>query len=86
VHVNEEIKGSIAFLQPYPVTLAVSLLETYTVIISAVMSPDEHLSQGHFLYRDFITSRCIIVLFGTSSSGYALLNASQTAANDFGVK
>jgi hypothetical protein len=35
--------------------------------------------------RNFVTSRFIVVLFGTSLSGYALLNASQTAANDFDV-
>jgi hypothetical protein len=33
--------------------------------------------------RNFVTSRCIVVLFGTSSPGYALVNASRTAANDF---
>jgi hypothetical protein len=32
-----------------------------------------------------VTSRCIVV-FGTSLSGYALLNASQTAVNNFDVK
>jgi hypothetical protein len=36
--------------------------------------------------RNFIIGRCIVVLFGTSLSGYALLNASRTAANDFDTK
>jgi hypothetical protein len=36
--------------------------------------------------RNVVTSRCIVVLFGTSLSGYTLLNASRTAANDFGWK
>jgi hypothetical protein len=35
--------------------------------------------------RNFATSLCI-VLFSTSLSGYALLNASRTAANDFDAK
>jgi hypothetical protein len=35
--------------------------------------------------RNFVTSRCI-VLFGTTASGYALLNASQTITNDLDAK
>jgi hypothetical protein len=35
--------------------------------------------------RNFVNSLCI-VSFGTSLSGYALLNASRTAANDFDSK
>jgi hypothetical protein len=33
-----------------------------------------------------VTSQCIVVLFGTSLSGYTLLNVSRTAANDFDAK
>jgi hypothetical protein len=36
--------------------------------------------------RNFVTPRCNAVLLGTSLSGYALLNASRTAANDFYAK
>jgi hypothetical protein len=32
--------------------------------------------------QNFVTSQCIVVSFGTSLSGYALLNASRTAANE----
>jgi hypothetical protein len=41
------------------------------------------LSQTLPVSQRFDTSRCIVVLFGTSLPGYALLNASRTAANDF---
>jgi hypothetical protein len=33
--------------------------------------------------RNFLTIRCVVVLFSTSLSGYTLLNASRTAANYF---
>jgi hypothetical protein len=36
--------------------------------------------------QSFVTSRCIVVLFGISLSGCALLNASQAAANNFDAK
>jgi hypothetical protein len=36
--------------------------------------------------RNFVTSRCIIVLSGASFSRYAFLNASRTAANGFDAK
>jgi hypothetical protein len=36
--------------------------------------------------RNFVTSRCTVVLFGTSLSRCALINASRTAANDFDAK
>jgi hypothetical protein len=36
--------------------------------------------------RNFVTSRCSVVLRGASLSGFALLNASRTAAFDFSVK
>jgi hypothetical protein len=36
--------------------------------------------------EDIVTSRCIVVLFGTSTSVYAVLNASRTAADDFDVR
>jgi hypothetical protein len=37
-------------------------------------------------FRNFVTSWCTVVLFGISLSGYALLNASRTAADNFDVK
>jgi hypothetical protein len=74
-------------LQPYPVVAADTLLEIGTVVISAVLSLDEHLSQtNNSCVPNFVTSQCIVVLFGTSLSGHALLNASQTAANDVDAK
>jgi hypothetical protein len=48
-------------------------------------TPDTFLSQTLPASQNFVTSQCI-VLFGTSLSGYALLNASQTAASNFSVK
>jgi hypothetical protein len=36
--------------------------------------------------RNSVTRWCIVVLFGTSLSAYAFLNASRTAANDFDTK
>jgi hypothetical protein len=36
--------------------------------------------------RNFVTSRCVFIIFGTFLSGYALLNASRAAANDFDAK
>jgi hypothetical protein len=44
------------------------------------------LSQALPVSHYFVTSRCAVVLFSTSLSGYALLNASRTAANDFDMK
>lgn len=38
------------------------------------------------VFRNIVTNRCIVVLFGSSLSWYALLNASGTAANDFDAK
>jgi hypothetical protein len=35
---------------------------------------------------NFVTSRCVFVLFGTSMSEYVLLNALRTAANQFDAK
>jgi hypothetical protein len=38
------------------------------------------------VFRNFFTSLCIYISFCTSLSGYALLNASRTAAKDFVAK
>jgi hypothetical protein len=38
------------------------------------------------IHRNFVISRCIVVIFGTSLSRYVLLNASRKAANDFNAK
>jgi hypothetical protein len=43
------------------------------------------LSQTLTMSRNVLTSRCI-VLFGIFLSGYAFLNGSRTAANDFDAK
>jgi hypothetical protein len=70
---NDETRGSTEFLQPYPILTDDALLEIGTVVISAVLSLDEHLSQTLLVSRNFVTSRCIVILFGTSLSGFALL-------------
>jgi hypothetical protein len=50
------------------------------------LSDARHVScRKHFLCPEIFFSWCI-VLFGTSLSGYALLNASRTAANNFDAK
>jgi hypothetical protein len=64
-----------------------ALLEIGTAVISAVCrSVSTCHRQTLPVSLNFVSSRCIVVLFGTSLSGYALLNASRTAANDFGAK
>jgi hypothetical protein len=73
-------------LQPYPVVAADALLEIGTSVISAVSSLDENLFQLLPGSRNVIISRCIVVLIENSLSGYALLNVSRTAANDFDAK
>jgi hypothetical protein len=42
-----------------------------------------HLQEIQATTRNLVASRCIVVLFGTSLSEYALLNTSRMAANDF---
>lgn len=41
------------------------------------------LSWTHPVFQSFVTCQCIEILFSTSSLGYALLNASWTAENNF---
>jgi hypothetical protein len=38
--------------------------------------------QTHFVFQNCVTSQCIVVLFGTSLSGYSLINVPRTTAND----
>jgi hypothetical protein len=84
---NDKVNGSIEFLQPYAVVAADAMLEIGATVISVVLSLDEHLSETNTsVSRNVVTSRCTVVLFATSLSGYALLNASRTAKNDFGAK
>jgi hypothetical protein len=74
-------------LQPYPVVAADALLEIDTAVISAVF---RSMSTCHRktlpVSQNVVTSRCIVVLFSTFLSGYVLLNASRTAANDLDAK
>jgi hypothetical protein len=56
----------------------------WNYVIPGVSSLDEHLSLPVSI--NFVTSRCTVVLLGTSLSGYALLNDSRTAANNFDAK
>jgi hypothetical protein len=83
---THETNDNVEFLQPYPVVAANAMLETGTTLISAVLSFDATTYKKTPVSRNFITSRCVVVLFGTSLSGHALLNASRTAANDFDAK
>jgi hypothetical protein len=66
--------------------LAAYLVKIGTAIILVVLSPDEHLSQTLPVSQNFVANRCIVVLFGTSFSEYALLNASRKAADDIDAK
>lgn len=50
------------------------------VLLDGRLSQTDTSSGPDILLR---TGRCIVVLFGTSLSEYALPNASQTAANTF---
>jgi hypothetical protein len=72
-------------LQPYPVVAADALLEIGTAVIPAVLSLDEHLSHTnkHFLCPEI---RYQSVLYGTSLSGHAFLNAAKKVTNDFNAK
>jgi hypothetical protein len=83
---NDEINDRIKFSQPYPVVAADALLQIGKAVISTVLSLDKHLSQTLPVSRNLAASRCTVVLFGTSLSGYALLNNSRTAANNFDAK
>jgi hypothetical protein len=73
-------------LQPYPIVALYALLEISMAVISSVLSLNEHLSQTLPASQNVTSSWCIVVLFSTSLSGYTLLNASETAENDFYAK
>jgi hypothetical protein len=66
------------FLQSNPVVAADALLEIGKAVISTVLSLHVHTSQTNAVSRNFVNSRRTAVLFGTSLSGYALLNALRT--------
>jgi hypothetical protein len=81
------INGSVCFFQSHLIVTINKLLEFCKVGISSVLSLDEHLSQTNSVpVPDFVPSWCVVVLFGTSSSGHAVRNCSQRAANDFDAK
>jgi hypothetical protein len=73
-------------------TLSVKLLcsqcgpSPHLVEINTVRHRAFFLSQTLHVSRKFVSSRCVVVLFGTSLSEYAFLNASRTGANDFDEK
>jgi hypothetical protein len=84
---NNGTNGTAGFLQLHPVVTTDALLEIPTPVISAVLSLDEHLSRQTLpASRNSVTSRCTVALFGTSLSGYEILNASRTAANNVDAK
>jgi hypothetical protein len=74
------------FQQPYLVIAAYALLQIGTVIISAVSSLVERLSQTYKSCVPKFRNPSVCCLFVTSFTGYALLNASRTAADDFDAK
>jgi hypothetical protein len=78
--------GNIEFLQTYPVVAVNALLEIGTYVIQLFCRSKEHLLETLSVYRNVVISRCIVVLFGTALLGYALLNTSRRAANDFDTK
>jgi hypothetical protein len=82
---NNKPNGNIEFLQSYPTVAADTQHKIGTTIISAVLLLNEHLSRQTLPVSQNFISWCII-LFSTSLSGYALLSASQIAADDFDVK
>jgi hypothetical protein len=66
---NDETNGNIEFLQQYPVVAAGVLLEIGTAVTSALLLLDKQLSQTKVSFpvpQNIVTSRCIVVLFGTS--------------------
>jgi hypothetical protein len=84
---NKETNGNIEFLQLYPVVAANALLEIDMARISAVCrSMCICHRQTHPVSWDVVANWCIVALFSISLSGYTLLSASQTAANNFDVK
>jgi hypothetical protein len=85
---NDERNGNVEFLQLYPVVAADAVLEIGPVVIADILSLDEHLSQikTSCVPKFFLQVGVLFALFGTFLSEYALLNASRTAKNDFGVK
>jgi hypothetical protein len=58
---TKQMLASTVFLQPYPVAAG----EIGRAVVSSVLSLDEYLLQTDILSaRNFVTSRCIVVLFG----------------------
>jgi hypothetical protein len=78
---NDEINGNVGFLQPYPVAAVLEI-----VISDVCLSMNPCRRQPFPVSRNFFTSRCAGIIFGNSLSGYALISASRTAANDFDAK
>jgi hypothetical protein len=73
--INKETNDNIEYLM-YLVA-ANSLLDICMIIVSAVLSLDEQLSQTNASsLLKFVTIQSIVVLFSTSLSGYTLLNSS----------
>jgi hypothetical protein len=76
---NHETNDNIEFMKPYQVVAADSEVEK--AVNSDVLL---HLSKTNT--SCVITGRCIVVLFGISLSGHALLNTSRTRGNDLNTK
>jgi hypothetical protein len=76
------------FSQPHPVVADDALPDVGTAAVSTVLSLCENLShtQAFPVSRNFVTNRRVFVLLCMSLSGYTLLNALLTAANDFDAK
>jgi hypothetical protein len=80
---NVETSDNTECSQPCPRVLSGLLLGISTAVISVALSLNEILSQTLPVSTSVVTSLCTVVVFGTSFSGYALLNAPRRGANDF---
>jgi hypothetical protein len=72
-------------LQSYSVAAAYAPLEIGTALTSTALSLDGHWSQTVPVSTNFVTGRCAVALFGSSSPKYALQIVSLTVANSFDV-
>lgn len=87
-----KIQPSLLHMKPFThkVTKAVEMLNSCSWYISLSLyvhklfrsSISNYHRQTLLVPRNFVVSRCTVVLFGTSMSRYALLNVSRTAWND----
>jgi hypothetical protein len=87
-HLSQIIHFSGTIFSKISVVIVLVLLQSFRVPHLSTLTDAGHVSyHKHFLCpQNLVTSRCIVVLFGTSLSGYGLLNVSQTAGNNLNSK